>query len=117
MLETAGDVSAAAAALAGLVLVFFGSSIASLDSYSTEQRGSVQVQQPPSALRQYPHPAQGMALTLMAEAACLWGERSFSPRDPGGRPQRFCRPSCRTPVLRRCPPLGGRRCPGRARKT
>jgi hypothetical protein len=42
MLETAGDVSAAAAALAGLVLVFFGSSIASLDSYSTEQRGSVQ---------------------------------------------------------------------------
>ena len=37
-----------------------------------------------------------LATRMMAEAICLWCERSFSPRDTGGKPQRFCRPSCRT---------------------
>jgi hypothetical protein len=41
MLEVAGEVSAAAAAFAGLVLVFFGASIASFDAYSAEQQDSV----------------------------------------------------------------------------
>jgi hypothetical protein len=26
---------------------------------------------------------------------CYWCERQFQPRQSGGRPQRFCRPSCR----------------------
>jgi hypothetical protein len=27
--------------------------------------------------------------------SCVWCERQFQPRRSGGRPQRFCRPSCR----------------------
>ena len=41
MLETAGDVSAAAAAFAGLVLVFFGASVASFDAFDETQRDAV----------------------------------------------------------------------------
>jgi hypothetical protein len=41
VLEIAGDVSAAAAAFAGLVLVFFGTSISSFDAYSEDQKDAV----------------------------------------------------------------------------
>lgn len=41
MLEISGDVAAASAAFAGLVLVFFGASTASFDSYSEDQKNSV----------------------------------------------------------------------------
>ncbi len=41
VLEIAGDVSAAAAAFAGLVLVFFGASVASFDAYDEIQRDAV----------------------------------------------------------------------------
>jgi len=41
MLEIAGDIAAAAAAFAGLILVFFGASISSFDSYDETARDAV----------------------------------------------------------------------------
>jgi hypothetical protein len=40
-LNIAGEVSGASAALAGLILVFFGSALSSFDTYSVEQQNSV----------------------------------------------------------------------------
>jgi hypothetical protein len=41
MVEIGGDVAAASGAFAGLILVFFGASIASFDTYSETEKGSV----------------------------------------------------------------------------
>jgi hypothetical protein len=41
VLEISGDIAAAAAVFAGLVLVFFGASLASFEGYSEDQRGAV----------------------------------------------------------------------------
>jgi hypothetical protein len=32
---------------------------------------------------------------MRAASSCCWCERLFHPRQSGGRPQKFCRPSCR----------------------
>lgn len=40
-LAIASEVSGAAAALAGLILVFFGNALSSFDTYNTEQRNNV----------------------------------------------------------------------------
>jgi ABC-type Fe3+-siderophore transport system permease subunit len=41
MLEITGEVSAAAAALAGLALVFFGASVSSFDAFAEDQKDAV----------------------------------------------------------------------------